>query len=684
MQNYQHWTFEIDGDQIIWLTLNCANSPVNTLGRTVMQEFSRILDHIADCNLRGMIIQSGKKSGFIAGADVNEFTDLKTPEEAFKVIRQGQKILDALANLPIPTLALIKGFCMGGGMELALACRYRVAEDSEATRLGLPEVKLGIQPGWGGSIRLVHCIGVLKAMDVILSGRAIRAKAARAMGFVDLAVPERILETAARSLLLSHTPAHRANFLERLPSSAVLRPVVAWFLRKQLHHKKVNPAHYPAPYTIIQTWAHYGAKGEAAYTGEAGAISQLMLTPTARHLLRVFFLQGRLKELSKGIESHIQKVHVIGAGIMGGDIAAYCALKGLSVTLQDREAALIAPAIKRATALYQKLLRNPRDVLIALDNLIPDPAGLGVQKADLIIEAIFENLEVKQALFKKLEIDAKPTAILASNTSSIPLDEINVVLNAPARLVGIHFFNPVSKMPLVEIVQGAKTDELILKQALKFVTQIGKSPLLVKSSPGFLVNRLLLPYMMEAMLMLDEGISPQAIDQAALDFGMPMGPIELGDTVGLDICLSVATNLTHAFGGQVPSSLVKMVENKNLGKKSGSGFYRYNKHGKIIGVAARGEILANKQLPRDKIASRMIGRMLNEAFACLREGVVKDSDLLDAGMIMGTGFAPFRGGLIQYAKDRGLEAIRKEFTDLEKTYGERFKLDSEAAVVLKD
>jgi 3-hydroxyacyl-CoA dehydrogenase/enoyl-CoA hydratase/3-hydroxybutyryl-CoA epimerase len=650
---YQHWKLETDSDQIIWLTLDRANTSVNTLGREVMQEFSAILEELETNKAKGLIIKSGKTSGFIAGADINEFTELKTAEEAFKVIRQGQKILNKLSNLNMPTVAMIKGFCMGGGTELALACRYRVAEESQETRIGLPEVKLGIQPGWGGSVRLTQCIGVFKAMDVILSGRAVRAKSARNMGFIDVVVPERQLETAARHLILSQPAPHRANWLESLPSFFLLRPLVGFFLKAQLKKKKVNPKHYPAPYAIIRTWASCGIKGKAAYKGEAKSISQLMLTPTARNLLRVFFLQNRLKDLGKGIESTIKHVHVIGAGTMGGDIAAYCALKGFTVTLQDREPKFMAPALKRATLLYTKLLKEERAIQIAHDRLIADPDGVGVKKADLIIEAIFENLEAKQTLFKKLEAQAKPTAILASNTSSIPLDEINTVLKSPERLIGIHFFNPVSKMPLVEVVKGNKTDEAIIKQALKFVVSLGKFPLPVKSSPGFLVNRLLLPYMMEAMLMLDEGIPAKVIDQAALDFGMPMGPIELGDTVGLDICLSVAQNLSQAFGGTVPASLIEMVKAGKLGKKSGSGFYQYDKNGKIIPTKNKADS-SKSTLPKKEIADRMIGRMLNEALTCLQEGVVENSDLLDAGMIMGTGFAPFRGGLIQYAEDAGL------------------------------
>ena len=666
MNDYKHWQLETDSDNILWLTLERADSRVNSLNAEVLHEFNTILDHIEQSHPRGVIIRSGKHSGFIAGADIQQFGELKDVGQARELIRDGQKIFDKLATLKIPTVAMIQGFCMGGGTELSLACDYRVAEDGDKTRIGLPEVKLGIHPGWGGTVRLPRLIGVPKAMDLILTGRALRAKAAQRLGVIDVAVPMRHLIRAARQMIIKQPSKQQPGTLLKLINHSLARSLLAKMLYKQVS-KKARRDHYPAPFAVIDNWLKYGIDGEKPMLQEADSISELLLGSTSRNLVRVFMLQERMKALAKGVEFNRKHVHVIGAGTMGGDIAAWCAFKGFTVTLQDRAPEYIAPAIGRAYKLCKKKLKKPRPIQQVMDRLIPDQHGLGIQQADMIIEAIYENLEAKQDLFKSLEAQAKPEAILASNTSSIPLDEISTVMEKPERLVGIHFFNPVAMMPLVEVVKSDKTDVAVLAQATKFVTTISKFPVIVKSSPGFLVNRALVPYMMEAMTLYEEGIPIGKIDQAAKDFGMPMGPIELADTVGLDVCLSVAQNLSQHFGGTVPDKLVKMVEAKKLGKKTGQGFHEYKK-GKPVKDKNVGS--ADKTL-----ATRMINRMLNETMACLREGVIEDADFLDAGMIFGTGFAPFRGGPMQYARDHGIAEIMQELTDLSSQYGERFKAD---------
>lgn len=667
-KHYKNWQI-VNKEHLVWLYFDRENSAVNTINHEVLDELADILTDISHQKAHlGVIIASAKSTGFIAGADIQQFTQFKNHDEAMALINKGQKVFNQLATLPIPTVAMIKGFCLGGGCELVLACRYRIADEDVKTRIGLPEILLGLQPGWGGSVRLPRLIGGLKAMDLILTGRAITSRDAARLGLVDLIVPERQLERAARHYALYPPKPHKPTRLETLTNHSLLRPLIAKLLKKKVA-EKASPEHYPAPYAVIDNWAKVGVSDEQkALQAEAESIGKIAMTATASNLIRDFFLQERLKGLSKGTEFPVKQVHVVGAGTMGGDIAAWCALRGMRVTLQDREPKFIAPAIKRAYELFKRKLKLPRLIQEAMDRLIPDPTGLGIARADVIIEAIFENLEVKQKLFKELELLAKPDAILATNTSSIPLDEINVVLQKPERLVGIHFFNPVAMMQLVEVVQGKLTSAELVKKAMAFVRKIDRLPLPVKSRPGFLVNRVLMPYLMEAMLMLDEGIPAYRIDKAAIDFGMPMGPVELADTVGLDVCLAVAKNLSSHLGGTVPEKLEQMVQKGLLGRKSGEGFYVY-RNGRPVKEK-------NESESSHDITERLILRMINEAVTCLREEVVADSDLVDAGMIFGTGFAPFRGGPMHYAETVGYENICQQLEQLAEQYGARFKPDA--------
>lgn len=674
MSEYQNFKLETDQNNIVWLWVDRANASANSLSKDVFSELDEIIDALTkkSKNIKGVIIASAKKKGFIAGADISQFVHLKTTKEAFELIRQPQIILDKLEALStkIPTVAMIDGFCLGGGLELALACRYRVAANTAETMIGLPEVKLGIHPGWGGTVRLPKLIGALQAMQMILPGAAYPAKKCFKLGIVDAAVPVRMLKRAAIDFILKKPKKHKPNFLSNLYNLFFIRKVLGKLLIQNLRAKKVNPEHYPAPYAVVNNWVKDGTNNNAMIN-EAKSISSLMLGETARNLVRIFFLQEKLKGIGKqGGGFKPTWVRVIGAGTMGGDIAAWCAFKGMRVTLQDQSPEKIAPAIARAAKLFSEKLREPRLIQAALDRLQPDIKGDGIAHADVIIEAVFENLSVKQGIFSLLEAKAKPDAILATNTSSIPLEEIGTVLKNPGRLVGIHFFNPVSKMPLVEVVYGKNTSDETVHRTAAFVGLISRSPLPVASSPGFLVNRVLMPYLMEAMLLFEEGNSPATIDQVAVDFGMPMGPIALADKVGLDVCLSVAENLMQYFGGEVPERLKSMVKAGKLGVKSGQGFYTY-KNGKPIKSGKPEKWDATSKAA--DMSDRMILRMLNEAVACLFEGVVSEADLVDAGMIFGTGFAPFRGGPLQYAKTRGVNVVIARLESLTRKYGKRFE-----------
>lgn len=667
-KTFKHWNLRRDEDGIAWLCFDKADASTNVLSREVMVELNDQLAALEKKLPKAVVVHSGKKSGFIAGADIKEFTGLKDADEAYEMVRSGQHVLDRLEALDCPTIALINGFALGGGLELALACRYRIINDDPKTVIGLPEVKLGIHPGFGGTVRSIRLAGPLKAMDMMLTGKNIRPKQARAMGLVDEVVPARHLERAARMMALKPPRPRQLPLKERLMNAAPARRVLSGVLEKQVA-KKARRDHYPAPYAIIDLWKDFGDKPALMMEKEARSIAALFLSDTSRNLVRVFLLQDKLKALGGKSRHEFRHVHVVGAGVMGGDIAAWCALRGMTVSLQDREPRFIAPVIKRARKLYEKKLRDPRLVQAALDRLMPDVEGRGVAQADVVIEAIFEDADAKKALFRTLEPQMKPDAVLATNTSSIRLEDLQDALDRPARLIGLHFFNPVAMMPLVEIIHTPDTPRTEIDKGIAFARKIDKLPLPCLSSPGFVVNRVLMPYMMEALLAGEDGVPMPLIDEAAKRFGMPMGPVELADTVGLDVALHVARILGAAYGIPVPDKLIEMVEKKRLGRKTGRGFYDW-KDGKAVKPAVK-----DAKAPQD-LADRLVLPMVNEAVAVWRDGVVTDLDLLDAGIIFGTGFAPFRGGPINFARARGVADVVDTLKRLEDRYGERFEPDA--------
>ncbi len=646
---YKNWKLEREADSgIAWAILDTADSSTNTLGAEVMTELGAILDECEKNPPKGLIFRSAKEAGFIAGANIEEFTSADTPEKARVLIQRGWDTYNRLAAVRYPTLALVRGHCMGGGTELALACRYRIAVDEPGTKFALPEVMLGIVPGWGGMLRLPQLVGPAAAFDMMLTGKNISAPRAKKMGLADECVPPRVMENAARMLVLSAKPPRRLPFMQKLMNGP-LKSIVANGAKKQVA-KRARPEHYPAPYAIIDQWQHYGGNTLAVPADQPTSLDALVKHPTTRNLIRVFFLQDRLKGFGKlsgqtGRDFAPTRVHVVGAGVMGGDIAAWCVLRGMTVTLQDQSVERIAPAVGRAAKFLEKKLRDKKLARFALDRLIADPKGEGVRQADVIIEAIFENLEAKQKLFADIEARAKPEAIIASNTSSLKLADIAASFKDPSRLVGIHFFNPVSMMPLVEVVAGEKTAPEVAQKAAAFVRKIDKLPLPVKDAPGFLVNAVLGPYMNEAMKCVDEGIAPEAIDAALVAFGMPMGPIELADTVGLDVAVHAGKQLVG--DASPPKKLVELFEAGKLGKKSGQGFYAWaDGKAQKSGVGAGGT-------PNPQLAGRIVRPLLDAAQRLVREGIVADADLADAGVIFGTGFAPFTGGPMNYLASKG-------------------------------
>ena len=651
--NNKHWRLERDGEGFAWLRFDKAGESTNTFSSEAMEELRVQLAELTGAppeqRPKGLVILSAKDSGFIAGADVHEFTTIASTDDAIRLVRRGWDTFNELAAAPFPTLALIKGYCMGGGVELALACTYRIAVDDPGTRFALPEVMLGIVPGWGGMRRLPKAIGAPAALDMMLTGRTVDARRARKLGLVDELVPERVMMNAARITLREKPAVHRSSLQQRLTGWGPARNLIASRARKQTE-EKVRRVHYPAPYAIIDMWAEKDGDPFAFPADHPSSLPALLAHSTTRNLIRVFTLQERLKAQGKESTFEAKHVHVVGAGTMGGDIAAWCASRGLRVTLQDQSPEKLAPAMGRAAKLFKDRLKDERRIRDAGDRLIPDVAGDGVRHADVIIEAVFENLKVKQDLLSAVAAKARPGALLATNTSSIPIEQIAAALPDPSRLIGLHFFNPVPKMMLVEIVAGAQSRAELLASGAAFARQIDKLPLPVKSAPGFLVNRILAPYLLEAMRVVDGGTPPEIVDEAALAFGMPMGPLELADTVGLDICLAVGKMLATDSGAAapIPNRLQQLIDAGKLGRKTGSGFYSYP-DGKI----AKPKADPAKVPPG--LADRLIQPMLDEAERALKDGIVADAGLVDAGAIFGTGFAPFTGGPLHYLESRKIK-----------------------------
>lgn len=645
---YQHWKLATDLDGIVWLHFDRDDEKVNSLGTAVLSELDSIIADLAKRKPTGLVLMSGKPRSFIVGADVREFdatTDVSVLREN---VEQVHALFQRIEDLPFPTVVAFEGYCLGGGLELALCFDWRIALDADHTRIGFPEVNLGIYPGFGGSGRAIAAIGAVNAMQIMLTGRMLRARAARGMGLVDQVVDAHgSLRWAARNAVLRKKRHKRPGLFKRLGSAGVVRGLLAKQMRKQVA-ARARQEHYPAPYELIAAFESAGNSQAGMIKLEAEKVPQLLAGDTSRNLRRVFRLMEQLKSQGKRSSFKARRVHVIGAGVMGGDIAAWCASRGLEVTLQDREMKYIEPALKRADALFRRKLKKPEAVAAARQRLVADVDGRSVGRADVIIEAIFENRDAKRELFAAINDKVADHAIIATNTSAIPLAELSDVLDDPSRLIGLHFFNPVAKMPLVEIVHDSRSDPDRVNDGSSFATQIGKYALPVTSTPGFLVNRVLAPYMRNAMKLHREGIPKEALDKAAERFGMPMGPVELADTVGLDVGLGVIKTLMGDAAGEDRKVLEEMVKEGKLGKKSGEGFYRWKK-----GKPQR-DPKAHEGHDLNDLADRLMRPYFDECRACLADQVVEDADLLDAGMIFGTGFAPFRGGPLHYLEtERG-------------------------------
>ncbi len=667
---FRHWHVEVDEDQVLWAYLDKQGSAANTLDADVLGEFESILDSLPSTSPRALVLGSLKRSGFCAGADITQFREFDS-KQIRDLLQRGHRILDRLENLSLPTVAVIHGHCLGGGLELALACDYRIGV-SGALEVGFPEIRLGLHPGLGGTFRLMESVGPLRAMTLMLTGRSLHEKQVLSQGLVQHLVAARLAHNAVKAVLAAGPAPRKASRIQRLASFYLLRLLIARRMKARAG-QRAPAEHYPAPGALVDLWRRCGGSRLLLQKAETESFVRLIETPASRNLVRVFSLQEKLKRAVDG-ESGVCHVHVIGAGAMGGDIAAWCALQGMKVSLSDVKIEQIAAAVNSVIALGRNRHRSPRAISDALDRLIPDPSAQGLRQADLIIEAVPENIEIKRSLYETVEPLLKVGAILATNTSSIPLEKLATFLADPDRLVGLHFFNPVASMRIVEVVSHAATDNAVRQQALAFTRSIGKLPVAVNSYPGFLVNRALTPYVLEAVLLLDEGMSRDQIDAVATDFGMPVGPLELADQVGLDVCVQVADmlqNLLDTPMPQIPGWLRDKVERGHLGKKTGEGFYRW-RNGR---VQKRSGSVRLAQSDRDACQDRLILPMLNACMECYRRNVVESVDQLDGAMVFATGFAPFRGGPMHYASSRGVASVVDSLQQLADRHGNRFLPD---------
>ena len=666
---YKNFKLTRDADGVAWLLFDREGTSANTLSADLIEELDKVLAELEGHRPTGLVIRSAKKSGFIAGADVNAFRGATDVGAVETEIGRAHAVIDRLEALRVPSVAVIHGFCLGGGLEVALACQMRIA--IEDARFGFPEVMLGLHPGLGGTVRFTQLVNPMQAMPLMLTGKTIDARKAKSLGLVDAVTQERHVLQCGKGRRVRPPEARAARVAQQFA-----QPRSGKRLARRAHAQRGRQGRagsaLPRALCADRSLGKARRRPPAMLSAEKASFAKLMVTPTAQNLIRVFFLREQMKKLA-GSGNKIEHVHVIGAGAMGGDIAAWCAGQDMRVTLADMKAEPIAGAIRRAADLYGKILRKRTSVRDALDRLMPDMQAEGVRNADLIIEAVPEKLELKQKVYAGLEPKMKPGAILATNTSSIPLQDLRTTLQKPERLLGLHFFNPVSRLQLVEVVSHDGTDAQLLKEALAFVGAIDRLPLPVKSSPGFLVNRALTPYMLEAMVMLDEKVDKTVIDAAAKKFGMPMGPIELADQVGLDICLDVGDMLRSKFGDMLPPTpawLREKVAKGELGRKTGKGFYTWKD-----GKADAGGMTAISE-PSAEMIDRLILPMSNVCVACLREGIVDNADVVDGAVIFGTGYAPFRGGPLNYARTRGVENVVSTLEALTDKFGGRFTPDA--------
>lgn len=673
------WNCSRGADDILLVTIDRPGKSVNAFSQAVIAQLDELIDRIEhESGLRGVFFQSGKKGSFIVGADVEEMKEIHGPEQARSFSERGQRVFERLARLRVPTVALISGPCLGGGLEFALACRFRLTDDSRKTVLGLPEVKLGLVPGWGGTVRLPRLVGTLRAVTMITSGQMLNGRQARAAGLVDDVVPVEALPIAATQLLDRPPKKQKRSLAQRwVLESRIGRKYILNQAEKMILAK--SHGHYPAPLKAVEV-LRAGTLGpaEAGFAAEADAIGKLAAHPVTTECIRLFFLREEAKPWAEAAapgyaDRSIASAAVLGAGTMGAGLARIMADKGMEVRLKDMNPTLLSKGLQTAKALWdkdvkrKKLTRKEADDGLA--RISPTTSYTGFRHLDIVVEAVVEDLEIKRRVFRDLEEACGPDTILASNTSSLLISDIATAVKRPERVVGIHFFNPPHQMPLVEIVRTNETGPEALAAALALVQKLGKTPIVVKECAGFLVNRLLTPYMNEAGFLLEEVDDPMELELAALEFGFPMGPLKLTDLVGAGVASKVAKVLHEAFGermepapawrklSELQARAGQGVPQTLLVKRGRKGKRELNPEvAKMIAELRRGAGVGEKP-SRTEIAERMVFPIINEAARCLDEGIVEHAEQVDLAMVFGTGFAPFRGGPLRYADKVGVDYV---------------------------
>ena len=664
---------ETEEDEIAVIRFNRSGSSVNVLDTATLRHLAAIVNGLHQRSLRGVILVSSKPAVFIAGADLKE---LAATQDRAGLVELGQQIFTRIEALRCVTVAAIHGACAGGGLEMALACDYRVASDSRVTKIGLPEVKLGLVPAWGGSTRLPRLIGLPRALNVILRGDLLPSSKALRLGLVDAIAPRERLTLMARRFVDKGKRRRTFHHLAWVPA----HQAVAALARKSVLEK--TRGHYPAALSAIEVVCKGVTRSlPQSLAAEKRSILALAEGDVSSNLIGIFFLQDRAKHLPAPKAASVERTAVIGSGVMGAGIAQWFAARGQNVLLRDVGPDQLAQGLQRAEKLFSEARRrgilSGCEARAGMDRIVPAEVAVSMKSIGLVVEAASENMQVKKAIFADLEERVRPDTILATNTSALSVTEISRDLRDPARVIGLHFFNPVHRMKLVEIARGELTSDFAVDTAVAFVQRIGKLPVVVKDRPGFLVNRILLPYLLEAVRLFVAGARVETLDESMLDFGMPMGPLRLLDEVGLDVAADVGETLCKAFPDrmQMPGAFTQLLAANVKGKKTGRGFYQY-RHGRVAGVNRFAidlqEADDTASLPREQLQERMVLLMINEAARCLEEGIVDDPRDVDFAMVMGTGFAPFRGGPLRHADRIGIDKVTENLERLTRSRQPQF------------